>query len=159
MMGKNLKISETVQKIILIFFTKDYVYKCIGLITTIAKHDIRNRKLITFDCLRWITTTCKEKYYLIHPFSSFLKYLFQFLLGRYCSFWFHFPWKELANSNTIVKYLYPAHFPVVSLVLTITSAASCKGKYLLNHAFQPFFPVSSSFFHFRWKKPISSGTV
>ena len=35
------------------FFTKDYGYKCIGLITTISKHDIWNRKLITFGCLRW----------------------------------------------------------------------------------------------------------
>ena len=30
-------------------FKKDYDKKCIGLITTISKHDIRNRKLITFD--------------------------------------------------------------------------------------------------------------
>ena len=41
------------QLIILIFFIRDYGYKCIGLITAISKHDIWNRKLITFDCLRW----------------------------------------------------------------------------------------------------------
>ena len=51
--GKKWKISETVKKIlILFFFTKDCGYKCIGLFAIIAKHDIRNRKLITFDCLR-----------------------------------------------------------------------------------------------------------
>ena len=53
-MEKILKISETVEKIIiLIFFYKNYGYKCIELITAIAKHDIWNKKLITFDSLKW----------------------------------------------------------------------------------------------------------
>ena len=57
--GKNWKISDTLKKtnkliiILIFFFTKDYGYKCIGLIIIISKHDIWNRKLITFDCLRW----------------------------------------------------------------------------------------------------------
>ena len=52
--GKNWKISETVKKNHDTYFlTKDYCYKYIGLITTIPKHDIQNRKLITFDCLGW----------------------------------------------------------------------------------------------------------
>ena len=48
---KNWKISDTEKEliIILIFFTKDCDYKRIGLITTISKYDIWNRKLITVD--------------------------------------------------------------------------------------------------------------
>ena len=71
------------------------------------------------------------------PVSSTSRGRNLFLPGSYCSFRFHFPWKEHVNSNTIVKYLYSTQFAVVSLVLRIT--ASCKGKYLLNHAFQLFF--------------------
>ena len=52
--GKKLKDIRHTEKeliVISIFFTKDYDYKCIGLITTtcISKHDIRNRKLIAFE--------------------------------------------------------------------------------------------------------------
>ena len=43
--GKNWKISETVKKNHhTYFFTKDYGYKCIGFIATIAKYNIQNRK-------------------------------------------------------------------------------------------------------------------
>ena len=92
-------------------------------------------------------------YYLCTHFQTFLIFFIPvssassgrnlFLPGSYCSFFFYF--EENVNSNTIVEYLYSAHFAVVSLVLRIT--ASCKGKYLLNHGFQPFFqffPVSST---------------
>ena len=50
--GKKMKDIRNGEKNNTYFFTKDYGYKCIGLITTIAKHDIQNKKLITFDCLR-----------------------------------------------------------------------------------------------------------
>ena len=126
-----------------------------------AKYCIQHIFAVVSLVLR-ITTSCKENitgspisilFKNLIPVSSTSRGRNLFLPGSYCSFWFHFPWKEHVNSNTIVKYLYSTQFAVVSLVLRIT--ASCKGKYLLNHAFQLF----SSFFHFRWKKPISSGTV
>ena len=53
MMEKLKDIRNGEKIMILIFLTKDYCYKYIGLITTIPKHDIQNRKLITFDCLEW----------------------------------------------------------------------------------------------------------
>ena len=92
-------------------------------------------------------------YYLFTHFQTFSKFLSQFLPLQVEETYFFqeaiavscFTLKEHVNSNAIVKYLYSAHFAVVSLVLRIT--ASCKGKYLLNHGFQPFFqffPVSST---------------
>ena len=100
----------------------------------------------------------------IHPFSNFLKMFTQFLTLQVEETYFFqeviavsgITWKEHVNSNTIIEYSYSAHFAVVSLVLRIT--ASCKGNiYLIMHL--TFFPVFSGFFHFRRKKPISSGTV
>ena len=92
-------------------------------------------------------------YYLFTHFQTFSKFLSQFLPLQVEETYFFqeaiavscFTLKEHVNSNAIVEYLYSAHFAVVSLVLRIT--ASCKGKYLLNHGFQPFFqffPVSST---------------
>ena len=139
-----------------------------------AKYCIQHIFAVVSLVLR-ITTSCKEKYYLFTisilfkffiPVSSTSRGRNLFLPGSYWSIWFHFPWKEHVNSNTIVMYLYSTQFAVVSLVLRIT--ASCKGKYLLNLAFQlfssffQFLPLQveeTYFFHFRWKKPISSGTV
>ena len=50
-MEKIERLRHAEKELILIhnFFTKDYDYKCIGLIITISKHDIWNRKFITFE--------------------------------------------------------------------------------------------------------------
>ena len=45
-------------------------------------------------------------------------------------------WKKYVNSNKV--FVFSRFVAALSLVLRIT--ASCKGKYLLNHAFQTVFP-------------------
>ena len=81
--------------------------------------------------------------YSIHPFSNF-SYFFQFLRLQVEENYFFLEAIAVSgftshgrNKQTAIKYSYSAHFAVVSLVLRIK--ASCKGKYLLNHPFQPFF--------------------
>ena len=59
----------------------------------------------------------KKKISPFYTFSNFLNFipvsstssgrnLLVFLPGSPCSFWFHFPWKEHVNSNTIVTSIY-----------------------------------------------------
>ena len=98
-------------------------------------------------------------------------YSAQLSFNLYPSF-FHFKWKkpissskpsqfpgsnEHVNSKTSCKILvFSTSFAGVSLVLRFTT--SCKRKYYLPgiHTFSNFFNLYPSFFHFKWKKPISS---
>ena len=72
--------------------------------------------------------------------SSVFKFRWKKLISSMKPLWFSLSGIELVNKNTTENYLHSAHF-------------YCCFTY--SSIFKPFH-IFSSFFHFRWKKPISS---
>ena len=116
--------------------------------------------------------TCKQKYnwkvFIFCPISWYFTYSSIFKLFHIFSGFFHFkrkkpissrkPWQfpgsnEHVNSNTTVKYWYSA--PFCCCLISLENYNFLQGKITYSTIFK-LFNLYPSFFHFKWKKPISS---
>ena len=74
------------------------------------------------------------QFFILFPVSSTSGGRNLFLPGSYCSFWFHFPWKEQVNSNKVFIFS-----TFCRCFISFENYSFLQGKILLNHLFQPFF--------------------
>ena len=101
-----------------------------------------------YDCF-----TYSSIFKLFHIFSSFFRFRWMKpISSRKPS---QFPSSnEHVNSNTTVKYWYSAHF--CCCFISLENYNFLHGKILHIYPFQTFWNFYPSFFHFKWKKDISS---
>ena len=98
-------------------------------------------------------------FYLSIHFQTF-SYFFQFFhLKQKKPISAREPWQfpssnEHVNSNTTVMYWYSA--PFCCCLISLENYNFLQGKILPIHPFSHFFNLYPTFFHFKWKKPISS---